>query len=126
MRDIWVPAVNRLGRFGVWAFAEFRHPFTMADELDRLIAGLGTGAATWSRSSRERRAAAACGEVVKRPAPGGRQAALKTIAAALVGAAAPAFASRSFRECGPDRSVGRGLTLSEIAAAEFARESDDN
>jgi type III restriction enzyme len=40
MRDKWIPAVNRLGRFGVWAFAELRDPFTMADELDRLIASL--------------------------------------------------------------------------------------
>ncbi|MFQ8433837.1 BPTD_3080 family restriction endonuclease [Amaricoccus sp. W119] len=37
MRDKWVPAVNRLGRFGTWAFAEFREPFGMADQLDRLI-----------------------------------------------------------------------------------------
>lgn len=39
-RDKWGPAVNRLGRFGAWAFAEFRDPFTMAEELDRLIASL--------------------------------------------------------------------------------------
>jgi type III restriction enzyme len=39
-RDKWIPAVNRLGRFGTWAFAEFRDPFTMAGELDRLIASL--------------------------------------------------------------------------------------
>lgn len=39
-RDKWVPAVNRLGRFGRWAFAEFRDPFTMAEELDRVIASL--------------------------------------------------------------------------------------
>ena len=38
VRDKWVPAVNRLGRFGRWAFAEMRDPFTMAAELDRLIA----------------------------------------------------------------------------------------
>ena len=44
-RDKWIPAVNRLGRFGRWAFAELRDPFTMADELDRLIAALDKDAA---------------------------------------------------------------------------------
>jgi type III restriction enzyme len=43
-RDKWIPAVNRLARFGRWAFAELRDPFTMAEELDRLIADTTTGA----------------------------------------------------------------------------------
>jgi type III restriction enzyme len=37
IRDKWIPAVNRLARFGTWAFAEHRDPNTMAEELDRLI-----------------------------------------------------------------------------------------
>jgi len=37
IRDKWIPAVNRLARFGRWTYAEMRDPFTMADELDRLI-----------------------------------------------------------------------------------------
>jgi type III restriction enzyme len=44
-REKWIPAVNRLGRFGSWAFAELRDPFTMAEELDRLIATLDPDAA---------------------------------------------------------------------------------
>ena len=36
-RDKWIPAVNRLSRFGRWAFAEMRDPFTMADELATLV-----------------------------------------------------------------------------------------
>ena len=36
-RDKWVPAVNRLSRFGHWTFAEMRDPFTMADELAALV-----------------------------------------------------------------------------------------
>jgi type III restriction enzyme len=44
-RDKWIPAVNRLGRFGTWAFAELRDPFTMADELESLINTLDEDAA---------------------------------------------------------------------------------
>lgn len=36
-RTRWIPAVNAMGTHGRWAFAEMRDPFTMADELDRLI-----------------------------------------------------------------------------------------
>lgn len=42
MRDKWIPAVNRLGRFGTWAFAALRDPFTMAEELERLIVSLSS------------------------------------------------------------------------------------
>ncbi|MGQ7793028.1 BPTD_3080 family restriction endonuclease [Faunimonas sp. B44] len=37
IRDRWVPAVNRLGRFGRWDFGELRDPYRMAEELDELI-----------------------------------------------------------------------------------------
>ncbi|MBB5223423.1 type III restriction enzyme [Amaricoccus macauensis] len=37
-RDKWIPAVNRLSRFGRWAYAEMRDPFTMAEELESLVA----------------------------------------------------------------------------------------
>ena len=36
-RDKWIPAINRLGSYGRWAFAEMRDPFTMAEELDAII-----------------------------------------------------------------------------------------
>ena len=37
MRDRWVPAVNRLERFGRWDFVELREVYKMADELDAII-----------------------------------------------------------------------------------------
>ena len=46
IRDKWIPAVNRLARFGRWAFAEMRDPFTMTDDLDRLITSLDKDSAT--------------------------------------------------------------------------------
>lgn len=36
-RNRWIPAVNALDVYGRWEFAELRDPFTMAEELDRLI-----------------------------------------------------------------------------------------
>lgn len=42
-RDKWIPAVNRLARFGRWAFAEMRDPFTMGDELAALVTRLLDG-----------------------------------------------------------------------------------
>ncbi len=36
-REKWIPAINRLGSYGRWAFAEMRDPFTMAEELDAII-----------------------------------------------------------------------------------------
>lgn len=36
-RNKWVPAVNRLGRFGRWAFAEFRSVGQMEQEFRRLV-----------------------------------------------------------------------------------------
>ncbi len=38
MRTYWVPGVNNLGRFGRWAFAEFRAVYHIQEEFDRLIA----------------------------------------------------------------------------------------
>lgn len=38
IRDRWIPAINRLGRFGRWAFAEMHEPYKMAAELDEIIA----------------------------------------------------------------------------------------
>jgi len=37
IRDRWVPAVNRLGGYGRWAFAELTDPYAMKEELDRAI-----------------------------------------------------------------------------------------
>lgn len=37
MDTYWVPGVNRLGTHGRWAFAEFTSPYTLADELSRVI-----------------------------------------------------------------------------------------
>ncbi len=37
MDAFWVPAVNNLGTFGRWAFAEFTAVYTMDDELDQKI-----------------------------------------------------------------------------------------
>ncbi|MBZ8134390.1 BPTD_3080 family restriction endonuclease [Afifella sp. IM 167] len=37
MRDRWIPAVERLGRFGRWAFGEMSDPYRMKEELDALI-----------------------------------------------------------------------------------------
>ncbi len=37
MRNKWIPAVNRLGSYGRWAFAELRDPYAFHEELDRLI-----------------------------------------------------------------------------------------
>ncbi len=37
MDAFWVPAVNNLGTFGRWAFAEFTDVYTMDDELDQKI-----------------------------------------------------------------------------------------
>lgn len=37
MRAYWVPGVNHLGRFGRWAFAEFRSLFDLEAEFDQRI-----------------------------------------------------------------------------------------
>ena len=36
-RTRWIPGVNRLERYGRWAFAELRDPFAMEEELARII-----------------------------------------------------------------------------------------
>ena len=33
MESFWVPGVNNTGKFGRWAFAEFRDPLVMDDQL---------------------------------------------------------------------------------------------
>jgi type III restriction enzyme len=38
MRQQWVPGVNRLGRFGRWAFAELREIHDFGPALDAAIA----------------------------------------------------------------------------------------
>ena len=38
MESRWVPAVNNLGTFGRWAFAEFRDVLELTGDLDRQIA----------------------------------------------------------------------------------------
>ena len=37
MESRWVPAVNNLGAFGRWAFAEFRDVFSMGSDLKSVI-----------------------------------------------------------------------------------------
>ena len=37
MASYWIPGVNHLGRFGRWAFAEFRDEFKIADEFEQVI-----------------------------------------------------------------------------------------
>ena len=37
MESLWVPAVNTLGAFGRWAFAEFRDAFSMGSDLNSAI-----------------------------------------------------------------------------------------
>jgi hypothetical protein len=37
MRSYWVPGVNNLGKFGRWAFAEFRSVFDIDSDFDKLI-----------------------------------------------------------------------------------------
>lgn len=37
MESYWVPAVNRLGCHGTWAFLEVRDPFEMAGDFDAAV-----------------------------------------------------------------------------------------
>ena len=37
MRNYWVPGVNNLGKYGRWAFAEFRSVFEIDPDFNRLI-----------------------------------------------------------------------------------------
>ena len=37
MRAYWVPGVNNLGKFGRWAFAEFKAVYEIQAEFDRLV-----------------------------------------------------------------------------------------
>src|SRR5205823_3952745 len=37
IRTCWVPGVNNLGKFGRWAFAEFRSVFNIDPDFDKLI-----------------------------------------------------------------------------------------
>lgn len=39
-RDLWVPAVNALGSFGRWEFAEFRDWTVMDEDFHKLVGGL--------------------------------------------------------------------------------------
>ncbi|MGG7565002.1 BPTD_3080 family restriction endonuclease [Rhodovulum sp. DZ06] len=45
-KDIWVPAVNALGRYGRWGFAELRAVHSFREELDAAIDALLTAPAT--------------------------------------------------------------------------------
>jgi type III restriction enzyme len=40
MRNKWIPAVNRLGAYGRWGFAELRSVYDFGPELDAAIAGM--------------------------------------------------------------------------------------
>jgi type III restriction enzyme len=37
MRTCWVPGVNNLGKYGRWAFAEFRRVFEIDSGFDKLM-----------------------------------------------------------------------------------------
>jgi type III restriction enzyme len=37
IRTCWVPGINNLGKFGRWAFAEFRSVFNIDPDFDKLI-----------------------------------------------------------------------------------------
>jgi len=37
MRTCWVPRVNNLGKFGRWAFADFRSVFEIDSDFDKFI-----------------------------------------------------------------------------------------
>jgi type III restriction enzyme len=37
MKSYWIPSVNNLGKFGRWAFAEFRSVFDIDSDFDKLI-----------------------------------------------------------------------------------------
>ncbi|HRZ54567.1 MAG TPA: restriction endonuclease, partial [Candidatus Paceibacterota bacterium] len=43
MRTCWVPGVNNLGKFGRWAFAEFRSVFDIAADFDKLMQSVVAG-----------------------------------------------------------------------------------
>ena len=40
MASYWIPGINHLGRYGRWAFAEFRDEFRIADEFGRVVSEL--------------------------------------------------------------------------------------
>jgi type III restriction enzyme len=40
MKQRWVPGVNALGKYGRWAFAEFRSVFDIKDDFAALVEGL--------------------------------------------------------------------------------------
>jgi len=44
MRNLWVPGINNLGRFGRWAFAEFGAVFEIDACFDEWIDQLRAGA----------------------------------------------------------------------------------
>ena len=44
MDAYWIPAVNNLGDFGRWAFAEFTYVYDIDSEFDALIEGYVAGA----------------------------------------------------------------------------------
>ncbi|MBZ0090330.1 MAG: hypothetical protein K8H90_08130 [Thermoanaerobaculia bacterium] len=39
-RSTWIPAVNRLGMFGRWAFFEIRDPWTCQKEVRQYVSSL--------------------------------------------------------------------------------------
>ena len=40
IESYWVPGVNQIGKFGRWAFAEFKDEFKIADDFGRCVNGL--------------------------------------------------------------------------------------
>ncbi len=41
MENYWVPAVNRLGAYGRWAFVELKDVYTMREDVDAALADFG-------------------------------------------------------------------------------------
>jgi type III restriction enzyme len=37
MRTLWVPGINNLGAYGIWAFAEFREVYAIQQEFGDLL-----------------------------------------------------------------------------------------
>ena len=48
-RDLWVPAVNNHGGFGIWGYCELRDPATFRVGLDQAIQALYLGPSEFAR-----------------------------------------------------------------------------
>ena len=46
MRAYWVPGVNNLGKFGRWAFAEFKEVYEIEAQFEKLMDSVFASGAT--------------------------------------------------------------------------------